>query len=306
MMGPAVVLLVALAADLTLGDPADRWHPVSWAGRAIAWGRDRLARGSRLRLCLAGAVLVVALAGIGAALAWGFAAVSSRLGILGLLLEGLVLKATLSIRGLAYAALAVGEQLERDQLPAARDAVGYHLVSRKTSDLDEAHVASAAIESVAENLTDSLVAPLVFFVAFGLPGAVAYRIVNTADAMLGYRDGVLEHFGKASARLDDLLNLVPTRLAAPLLALAAALGRGQTGRALRTMWDDHSRTASPNAGWTMAAMAGALGVGLEKAGMYRLGRGQLPTPADIRRAVRIFAGAAGLAGILALTAASLR
>jgi adenosylcobinamide-phosphate synthase len=302
----SAVVLVALALDLTFGEPSNRWHPVAWAGHALAWGRGRLARGSRLRLCVTGAVLVVALTGIAAALAWGFAVASSHLGILGVLLEGVALKATLSVRRLADAALAVAEQLEHGELVAARDTVGHHLVSRKTVDLDEGHVASAAIESVAENLTDSLVAPLAFFVAFGLPGAVAYRIVNTADAMLGYRDGVLEYFGKTAARLDDLLNLVPARLAAPLVGLAAVLGRGGIRQAFSTMWSDHSRTASPNAGWTMAAMAGALGVRLEKPGTYSLGQGELPAPADIRRAVRIFGGAVGLAGVLALTAATFR
>ncbi len=303
---PFLVLLVALAADLALGDPRDRWHPVAWVGQAIRWAQPRLMLGSRLWLRFAGAALVIALAGGAAGLASGLTEVASRLGVLGLLLEALALKTTLSVRGLASTALEVSRRLERGDLPAARFAVGYHLVSRQTVDLDERQVASATIESVAENLTDSLVAPLVFFLAFGLAGAVAYRVINTADAMLGYRHGVLEDFGKGPARLDDLLNLVPARLAAMILALAASPAGGRTGAALRMMWRDHAGTASPNAGWTMAAMAGALGVRLQKERAYSLGAGDLPTPGDIRRGVRIFAMASALAALLALAALTFR
>jgi adenosylcobinamide-phosphate synthase len=159
-------------------------------------------------------------------------------------------------------------------------------------------VASGAIESVAENLTDALVAPVAFFVAFGLPGALAYRALNTADTMLGYREGPLEFFGKVAARLDDLANLVPARLAA--LAVVVAAGAGAVS-AWTTMARDHARTASPNAGWTMAAMAGALDVTLHKPGAYRLGRGPMPVASDIERSIAVLhrAAAVTVVGILA-------
>jgi adenosylcobinamide-phosphate synthase len=296
-------VLLALAADLTLGEPSNRWHPVAWIGRAIRWAQPRLMLGSRLRLRVAGAVLVVTLAGGAAALAWGLTEITSFLGAWGVVLEALVFKATFSIRRLARATLDVAAHLEHGDLAAARFAVSYHLVSRETATLDEGHVASAAIESVAENLADSVVAPLLFFVAFGLAGAVAYRVVNTADAMIGYREGALEDFGKASARLDDLLNLVPARCAAALLILVAMAGARSSG-AFRTMWRDHASTASPNAGWTMAAMAGALGVRLEKKEAYCLGAGDLPGAADVRRGVTVFGAASGIAGLLSLAASA--
>jgi adenosylcobinamide-phosphate synthase len=193
----------------------------------------------------------------------------------------------------------VAADLRADDLAAARLAVGYHLVSRPTAELDARHVASATVESVAENLTDSLVAPALLFLAGGLGAAAAYRVVNTADAMIGYRRGPLEYFGKAAARLDDLLNLIPARLAGLSVVAGAAL-TGQSGRgALTCLRRARGRTASPNAGWTMSAMAGALGVALEKPGAYRLGAGELPVAADIARALRVF-GAAASVSLLAM------
>lgn len=246
---------------------------------------------------LAGAGLTIAVAGIAAVAAWLVVRGAHALGPAGLVLEALALKTMLSVRDLAGAARGVAGELERGRLEAARRAVGHHLVSRPTAALDEGHVASAAVESVAENLTDSCVGPLLFYVVFGLPGAVAYRAVNTADAMIGYRDGALEYFGKVAARLDDLLNLLPARLAALALVVAAPLAGAESAQSWTVMRRDHARTASPNAGWTLAAMAGALRIRLEKPGHYTLGQGPLPGVTDIEVGVRIMRSAALLATI---------
>src|SRR3984893_8531942 len=171
----------------------------------------------------------------------------------------------------------------RFAMGSARRPAGVHLVSRRTDDLDAGATAGAAVESLAENLTDSWVAPLCFYLAAGLPGAWLYRAVNTADAMIGYREGLLEQLGGASARLDDMLNWIPARLGALALCLGAWLGHESGKRAWRTMRRDGGLTASPNAGRTMAAMAGALGVTLEKRGHYRLGDGPPPDPEAIDR-----------------------
>ena len=179
-------------------------------------------------------------------------------------------------------------------LHAARALAGRDLVSRDTSLLDAGEVASAAIESVAENLTDSLVAPLLYYLVAGLPGAWAYRVINTADAMVGYRTGRLEYLGKVAARLDDVVNLLPARLAALALVMAARVA-GADGRGARAVLSrDHARTASPNAGWTMSAMAGALGVTLAKRDAYRLGDGTSPDASDVARAVRVAGAASAL------------
>lgn len=241
---------------------------------------------------MSGALLTLVVTALAAGAGWMVAMISTRFGALGLLVEALALKSMLSLRGLVEAARAVARDLEHGDLAAARASVGRHLVSRPTAGLDESHVASAAIESVAENLTDAVVAPLLYYLALGLPGVVAYRVVNTADAMIGYREGALEHFGKVAARLDDLLNLIPARLAAAALVAAAALTGAHARRGFDVMWRDHGRTASPNAGWAVAAMAGALGIVLEKPGHYRLGEGMLPAAGDIPRSVRLMTVAA--------------
>src|SRR5262249_33430479 len=160
------------------------------------------------------------------------------------------------------AATAVGSALRADDLRTARTRLRA-LVSRDTSTLDRDLVAAAAVESVAENLGDSFVAPLFWYAALGLPGAVAYRYVNTCDAMLGYR-GRYECLGKASARPDDMASWLPARLAAFLLVISAPLAGGDATAAWHVLRRDHRRTASPNAGWPMSAMAGALAVRLEK------------------------------------------
>jgi adenosylcobinamide-phosphate synthase len=213
-----------------------------------------------------------------------------------------LLKSTFAVRGLLDAAELVRGPLQMGHLSEARAAL-HALVSRDTSRLTEGLVAAAAIESLAGNSTDSALAPWLAYAVLGLPGAAAYRALNTLDSMIGYR-GWYEYLGKAAARADDAANLLPARLAASLIAASAWFGAGSTAEALRKAFAYHSRTASPNAGWTMAAMAGALGVTLEKAGAYRLGDGPPPLPADIRRAQRIVAAAlaigAALCGALAI------
>jgi adenosylcobinamide-phosphate synthase len=289
-----LVVVLALAVDVAAGDPPNRSHPVAWIGSILLHGRAVLAHGGRARLILAGGALVVATAGVAALAAFTVDIVAGRLGLAGALLQALALKSLFAVRDLVEAANGVAGRLVTGDVTGARAAVGRHLVSRDTAALDESHVASATIESVAENLTDSVLAPVLCFLLFGLPGAAVYRVVNTADAMIGYREGVLEHFGKVAARLDDLLNLLPARIAALALVLAAPLGGADAGAALRVLRRDHGRTTSPNAGWTMAAMAGALGVRLEKPGVYRLGDGRPPEAADIGRSLAIFRGAVGV------------
>ncbi len=290
----AAALAVAVALDLLFGDPPNRLHPVAWMGGALGVGRRGLCRGGRARLLVGGAVLTLAVAGAAALGGEVITALAARLGMVAPLIEGAVLSLLLSLRGLVAAARGVAAALAGGDLDAARVALAQHLVSRPTATLARDEVASAVVESVAENLTDAFVAPLCFYLAFGLAGAAAYRAVNTADAMIGYRDGALEWFGKVAARLDDALNFVPARLAAAALVVGAAIAGENARVAVRVLWRDGARTASPNAGLTIAAMAGALGLTLAKRGAYRLGDGRAATEADVSRAVRVFAWAAAL------------
>jgi adenosylcobinamide-phosphate synthase len=164
--------------------------------------------------------------------------------------------------------------------------------------LDGSKVAAAAIESVAENASDGIIAPLFFFAIGGLPAALAYRFINTADSMIGYHDEEHEWLGKAPARLDDLLNFIPARLTGLFIILAAPFCGANMLQAWNTLRCDSRQTASPNAGIPMSAMAGALGVELEKINHYTLGKGlRSPSPADLGRARRILYFAVGFAAL---------
>ncbi len=268
-----LVLLLALLLDLALGEPPNRLHPTVWIGNTVALA-VRIAPGPQ---SASAAQLTF---GIGMALlipaAWGAAAWAVSYGLLQLhplaylLVVAALLKTTFSVRMLHRVAAGIGRILTAGDIAEARRQMSA-LVSRDTSQLTAGQMAAGAIESVAENITDSIVGPLLAFALFGLPGAVAYRAINTLDSMVGYH-GRYEYLGKASARLDDLVNLLPARLAAALLWLSTAALPGMAGgRAWRIMFAHRGRTESPNAGWTMAAMAGGLGVTLEKVGHYRLG-----------------------------------
>jgi adenosylcobinamide-phosphate synthase len=211
----------------------------------------------------------------------------------------LFLKLTLSLRGLDRAARDIQSALESKNLSEARRLLSWHLVSRDTSQLDESKVSAAAIESVAENSSDGIVAPLFFFALGGLPAAFAYRFVNTADSMLGYHDEEREWLGKIPARLDDLLNFIPARLAGLFIVLSTPFCGTSLSQAWKIMWRDSGQTASPNAGIPMSAMAGALGVELEKIGHYALGKGlRLPKSADLARARRMLVVAVGFAALV--------
>jgi adenosylcobinamide-phosphate synthase len=264
-----LTLFLALAIDAACGEPRDALHPVAWMGRSATWLLQLApARDVRAQLVF-GLGLAVGLPtfwasvarDVGVALSpWPWAAVG---------VGALLLKSTFAMRALGEAGLAVRRALSVGNIDAAR----YNLralCSRDASCLDVAHVTAATIESLAENASDSVVAPLFWFAVAGLPGAVFYRAVNTLDAMIGYH-GRYEYLGKAAARLDDALNYVPARLTAGLLLVAGAV-RGADVRAGRAMLRrDGGRTESPNAGRPMAAMAGLLRVRLEKEGHYSLG-----------------------------------
>ena len=304
LQAPAVSLLVlglALGLDLFFGELPNRFHPVCGMGTFIrAWVRQAPADGAVVSW-LYGAALT--LSGIAVfSLPWFLLSHAEPPSWLWVAIGALGLKAVIALRSLLEAASEVERALQANDLTAARRSVGWNLVSRETDDLDADHVASAAVESLAENLVDSLVAPLLAYAVGSLPAAWAYRFVNTADAMIGYRDLRHEFLGKCAARLDDLLNWIPARLAGLLVVLAGAMTGGDWRMAWRVMLEQHDRTSSPNAGWPMAAAAGALGVRLEKAGAYRLdGEVEQPRWETIRRARRLVAWAAGL-GLLVCSA----
>ena len=315
----AAAVPLALAVDRLWGEPPSAVHPVVWMGRYLAWTGHRLApregegtdpEGRRdLPRLLGGALLWCGGAALCAGLAVGLQAWAAQQPVwLAALVLGLALKPLLAWRLLGDEVQAVEDALA-DSLPAGRARLAW-LVSRDVSQLGPHQVRESAIESLAENLNDSVVAPLFWFAVAGLPGAALYRFANTADAMWGYpgwRGGPgRRHYwawaGKWAARADDVLSWVPARLTALLLALPARL----PWRSLRT---EAGKTPSPNSGWPMAAMALRLGVRLGKPGAYVLNP-QAPSPGTLhtQRALALAGSAVAWAtalsgGALALAAA---
>ncbi len=313
-MTGAMIMLVALCIDAVLGWP-DRLfraigHPVTWIGRMIdaldRWinleGADESARR------VAGIVTVAVVVGAAAEIAWVVTWVLPA-GSPGILLGGVLAWPLVAMRSLRDHIRAVADPLAAGDLVAARRAVSM-IVGRDPDQLDKEGIARATIESLAENTSDGIVAPVLWGVLFGLPGIAAYKAINTLDSMIGHRTQRHRAFGWAAARLDDLANIIPARFTGLLFALVCTRPRA----ALATMWRDARRHRSPNAGWPEAALAGALEIRLSGPRTYHdrvadepwLNEGAPdPQPADIERALRLFwfailAMALGLAILAAL------
>ena len=269
------VLLLALAIDASLGEPPRAIHPVVWMGKIISL-LERFAPVQNMQAQLAyGGGMALLIISIFASPVYFLLPYMSQVSPIAYIIVGaLLLKPTFSFRELRHAALKIKVLLTKDNLEEARAKMPA-LVSRETQSLGKPALVSATVESVAENICDSFVAPLFYFLLFGVPGAVAYRIVNTLDAMIGYH-GRYEYLGKVAARLDDALNFIPARISGILLVITAYLCRKDGRKAWQVMLRDHNKTESPNAGWPMSAVAGALRVRLEKAGCYALGDTNTP------------------------------
>ena len=280
--------LAALVLDLALGDPPNALHPVAWMGKVISL----LAKGRHERRpvvqFLYGLVMVLVTVGLFAVPVYFLLFYLKGFNFIAYLIAAAVLlKLSFSIRGLKQAAVKVKRLLVEKELAKARCELR-SLVSRDTTELPKPLLVSATVESVAEGACDSFVAPVFYFLFLGVPGAIAYRVVNTMDAMIGYH-GKYEYLGKVASRLDDILNFIPARVTALLLVLAAFLARRNGRRSWQIALGEHSRTESPNAGWPMAAIAGALDVQLEKVGHYKLGDGKtFLVPGTIDSSIRLF------------------
>ena len=303
----AGALLLALGLDLALRELPNAVHPVVWMGRLVSFleriGPPAESREAALAWGACMALLVPALAG---GLAWLAANGLRELGPIPYLMGvAALLSTTFAVSGLARAAKGVQDSMDEGSMGDARHGLRT-LVSRDATSLNIPLAAAAAIESVAENTTDSYIGPWLAFAVLGLPGAFAFRAVNTLDSMVGYR-GKYEYLGKASARLDDVMNLIPARLSAGLMLVAGALCRLPVTRGWRYAWAGRRLTASPNAGWTIGAMSGLLGVALEKAGHYRIGNGLAePRPDHIGVSIRVAYAVAAVGVSVAVGALALR
>ncbi|MFC1860579.1 cobalamin biosynthesis protein [Chloroflexota bacterium] len=269
------ILPLALVVDLAFGEYPHKLHPVEWMGQVISWQLKLVPGNSDKSRFVYGMFIMLLTVALFAVPVYFILLYIRGVSIIAyLLVAAVLLKSTFSLRGLYQAIKKVKRLLDAGEIREARKEMDY-LVSRDTRRLDKEHVISAVVEMAAESVTDSMVAPLFYWLILGVPGAVAYRVVNTFDSRIGYR-GQCEYLGKCAARLDDVLNYIPARLSGLLLVISAYIGRTNGGSAWRLMQRDHTRTESPNAGWTMSAVAGALWVQLEKPGCYRLGNADKP------------------------------
>ena len=319
----ASLALAGLAVEAICGYP--RWlfraigHPVSWIGRLIAWCDNAWNRPSHTfaRRRSAGILALAVCLAATAAVSVGLVLVAHSLlpQPLALVILGVLASAFIAQRSLDEHVRAVADALETRTLDDARHAVA-QIVGRDTTALDGSAVSRAAIESLSENFSDGIVAPVFWMVIAGLPGAALYKTINTADSMIGHKSERHRAFGWAAARLDDVVNLPASRLAALWIAAAASLLPGTSARgALSAVCHDAPRHRSPNAGWPESAMAGALGLRLAGPRVYGgktvedhwMGTGRTDaTAADIRRALRVYRLACVLqAATVALLAAAL-
>jgi adenosylcobinamide-phosphate synthase len=285
----AAGLAAGFAADLAFADPT-RGHPVALFGRGatrlerLLYRDDRRAGVAFTAACVAGPVL----------LGMGATRLARDRPIVTAVLTAVSTWAALGGASLVREGRRMQTLLDDHDLPTARRALG-NLCGRDASELDAGELARATVESLAENTSDAVVAPLLWAAVAGVPGVLAYRAINTLDAMVGYRSARYEHFGWASARLDDLANLVPARVCALLTVAGAPRAGGRASATWRVMRRDGSRHPSPNAGQCEAAFAGALGVRLGGVNRYGdgvearalLGDGPPPVVADIERAARL-------------------
>jgi len=272
-MSNPTILLLSLLIDAAVGDP--EWlyraiaHPTVLAGRIIDWldqGLNNRADSPAWQRFW-GIVAMMFLVGGALTVGWIIVALLSYVP-LGWVIDAVLMSTLIAQNSLYRHVGAVANGLDHAGLAGGRDAV-QHVVGRDPETLDEAGVARAALESLAENFSDAVTAPLFWALLLGLPGILAYKAVNTADSMIGHRTPRHEYFGWAAARLDDLLNLLPARLAgAALCGAAFLLSRAEGRAAWQAMWRDARKHHSPNAGWPEAAMAGALGIALAGPRVY--------------------------------------
>lgn len=299
-----VLLLAALLLDALIGDPP--WlfrhlpHPVAAIGGLVGWLDRRLNRPQRSAASrtMRGALVMMFVLALAAAIGWVIAEFSGGWRF-GWIVELVLVTLLVAQRSLFDHVLAVVRALDRDGVAGGRAAVA-HIVGRDPAQLDVHGVARAAIESLAENFADGVVAPVFWYLLLGLPGLLAYKAANTMDSMIGHRTPRYADFGRAAARFDDALNWLPARIAGTIIVVASLFTPGgRPGRAFRIMARDGGKHRSPNAGWPEAAMAGALSVALSGPRSYggktvaepwlgeefaaRIG------PAEIRRALYLFA-----------------
>src|SRR5919198_1363452 len=273
-----LALLAALAAgvgvDWLFGDPPNKYHPVAWLGTLVAVCVPRLKGGDEKAKGVAFAVLLLITVTL-AVHSLMFASMYLAGAVALAIVSAIVLKITIAVRSMERHANAIMSCIEAGDLAGARRDLSM-IVRRRTDDIDEQHILSATIECVSESTVDGITGPIFYYSLFGPAGAFAYRVINTLDSMVGYKNDYFKDIGWMSARLDTAANYVPARITAFLMIVSARMLGADWKNSLSMLQRDHAKTFSPNAGYPMATMAGALRVRLEKIGHYALGDEQEP------------------------------
>lgn len=275
------VLLLAVIFDILFGEPPAFLHPVVWMGKLINLFVGLSPRSHRK---IYGFIMVLFCVGIMVLIARALELIRS--GIMAIVIMAYFLKSSFSIRMLFVSAIGIQRDLEIGNVEKVRRDLKT-FVGRDTSHLNTHQSTSAVIESLAESFVDGILSPLFYFLIFGLPGALAYRMINTLDSMVGYKKEPFTQLGYAAARIDDIVNFVPARMSLVFIFIASIFF-GKPSDAIRTCMLDHNKTASPNSGWSMAAVSGALNVRLEKIGYHVMGSNYSdPEPFHIQKAINL-------------------
>ncbi|HEY7572001.1 MAG TPA: cobalamin biosynthesis protein [Nitrososphaeraceae archaeon] len=282
-----VALLIAIALDMTAGDPKNKYHPVRWLGNLINYFVPHLKTKTIIDLHEAsryaiiekvkGTVFVFCLLGIfGVGLQLCLFIGSNLMGpVLMIIVYAIILKITIAIKGMEVHSVRIMNALEQKDLDNARLCLSM-IVRRETKNLDEQLILSGTIECISESTVDGVVSPIFFYSLFGPTGSFIFRIVNTLDSMIGYKDKYNENIGWMSAKLDTIANYIPSRLAGMLIVVSSLIISTDWRNSIRTMRRDHNKTSSLNAGYPISSMAGSLRVKLEKVDHYSVGESYDP------------------------------
>ena len=299
LVDSVLIFFLAFLIDAVFGEYPDRIHPTIGIGKVIAYLKPKLKNANAKiekanGVLLALGVMLLVSVPVFLLLFW----LRQSFGSIPYIVVGAVLlKATFAVKGMGHYTKPIASALKKNDLGEARKWLHF-IVRRDPNQLNERQIISAAVESIAESTTDGITAPFFFFALFGVSGAFAYRVVNTLDSMVGYKNVENKNIGWFSANLDTIANYAPARLTAYLMVVASFLLRENWRESWRILQRDKGKTASINAGWTISAIAGALNIQLEKQGYYVLGDDHGISPEHITKALRVMALTAVLFGLV--------
>ena len=275
-----IVIGIAIFFDLIFGDPKNKYHPTVWIGGLIAKLTPIAKNQNPIIEKLGGILIIIIISSVVVLLLLMLNVGISLIPIdyvsliISIIISGLLLKTTIAIKGMEKHANAVLESLNHGDLVMAREHLSM-IVKRNTKNLDENHIISGVLETISENTVDGITGPMFYYAFFGLPGAFVYRVINTADSMIGYKTKIFKNVGWFTATCDTILNYIPSRLTGLVMIISAAILQNNWKDSYKIMIRDGKNTESVNAGYTMAALAGALETKFEKINHYKLGDGEI-------------------------------